>query len=257
MNLGATPFTASLNRARMRENEGGVVSDLENEGGATREIEGSAVRNQENEGARTGSNRQQGAPATFQSRSGRIIKVSEKVLGLEENFVPINPMYSTKLAMAHFFAFMATMLDNKTFNDFHPFPYVASLADKDSMNFAEAMRQTDSDQFVVAMEKEISDHVQREHWKIHSRREMRRSGYLGRVIMAVWSFKRKRNPFGMITKLYKSRLCTHGGQTVQGTIHYDASYWYSPVVSWTTIRLHLTLTLVLGCPCFFASRHEN
>jgi hypothetical protein len=60
--------------------------------------------------------------------------------------------------------------------------------------------------------------------------------------MAVWSFKRKRNPFGVITK-YKARLCAHGGQTVQG-IHYDSSY--SPVVSWTTIRLLLTLTLVLG-----------
>jgi hypothetical protein len=59
--------------------------------------------------------------------------------------------------------------------------------------------------------------------------------------MAVWSFKRKRNPFGVITK-YKARLCAHGGQTVQG-VHYDASY--NPVVSWTTIRLLLTLTLVM------------
>jgi hypothetical protein len=61
----------------------------------------------------------------------------------------------------------------------------ASLADKDSINFAEAMKQTDSDQFVVAMEKEIADHVHREHWKIYSRSEMRRSGYSGQVIMAV------------------------------------------------------------------------
>jgi hypothetical protein len=60
--------------------------------------------------------------------------------------------------------------------------------------------------------------------------------------MAVWSFKRKRNPFGVITK-YKARLCVHGGQTVRG-VHYEASY--SPVVSWTTICLLLTLTLVLG-----------
>jgi hypothetical protein len=101
------------------------------------------------------------------------------VLGSEENFGSINRTYFTKLAMAHFVAFMATMLDDETFNGFHPFAYVASLADKGSMNFAEAMRQTNSDQFVVAMEKEISDHVQREHWKIYSRSEMRRSGYSG------------------------------------------------------------------------------
>jgi hypothetical protein len=197
--LATTLFTAPLDGARTRENEGGVVSDLENEGGATHEIEGNAVRNQENEGARTGSHQQRGAPATFQSQSGRTVKVSEKALNSEENFGPINPLYSTKLAMAHFVAFMATMLDNNTFNDFHPLAYVASLADKDSMNFADAMRQTDRNQFVEAMEKEFSDHVQRDHWKIYSRSEMRRSGYSGRVIMAIWSFKRKHNPFGVIT----------------------------------------------------------
>jgi hypothetical protein len=54
------------------------------------------------------------------------------------------------------------------------------------------------------MEKEISDHVKRSHWKIYSRSEMRQTGYPGRVIMAVWSFKHKRNPFGVITK-YKAR----------------------------------------------------
>jgi hypothetical protein len=159
------------------------------------------------------------------------VKVSEKVLESSERFGSINPEFSTKLAMAHFFAFMTTMLDDDTFNDFHPFAYVASLADKDSMNFAEAMKQTDRDEFVSAMEKEVSDHVQREHWKVYSRSEMRQTGYTGRVIMAVWSFKRK------------ARLCAHGGQTEKG-VHYDASY--SPVVSWTTIRLLLTLTLVLG-----------
>jgi hypothetical protein len=124
-----------------------VVSDLENEGGATREIEENAVSNQENKGAGTGSHWQQGAPATIQSRSGGTVKISEKVLDLEENFGSINPLYSSKLAMAHFVAFMAMILDNKTFNDSHPFAYVASLADKDSINFADAMRQTVRDQF--------------------------------------------------------------------------------------------------------------
>jgi hypothetical protein len=135
-----------------------------------------------------------------------------------------------------------SMLDDFTFNGFHPFAYVASLADKDSMNFADAMKQDDRDKFVNAMEKEVAAHVKRNHWKVYSRHQMRQTGYSGKVIMAVWSFKRKRNPFGIITK-YKARLCAHGGQTVQG-VHYDASY--SPVVSWTTIRLLLTLTLVMG-----------
>jgi hypothetical protein len=62
--------------------------------------------------------------------------------------------------MAHFFAFMTTMLDNDMFNNLHPFAYVASLADKDTMNFAEAIKQSHHDEFVGAMEKELSNHVQ-------------------------------------------------------------------------------------------------
>jgi hypothetical protein len=39
--------------------------------------------------------------------------------------------------------------------------------------------------------------------------------YTGRVIMAVWSFKRKCNPFGTVTE-YEARFYMHGGQTVEG-----------------------------------------
>ena len=192
------------------ENEGGPDGTpdrtAENEGGApasTPENEGGAATPRENEGDGSDTNRSRGAPASFRSRSGRTVKVSEKVLDSSERFGSINPAFSTKLAVAHFYALVTTMLDDATFNVLHPFSYVASLADKDTMNFNEAMKQSDRDKFVIAMEKEVSDHVQREHWKIYSRTEMRRTGYSGRVIMAVWSFKRKRNPFGVITK-YKA-----------------------------------------------------
>jgi hypothetical protein len=137
---------------------------------------------------------------------------------------------------------MTSLLDDFTFNEFHPLAFVASLADKDTMNFAEAMKQDDCDKYVDAMEKQVCDHMTRNHWKIYSRVQMRKTGYTGCVIMAVWSFKGKQNPFGVITK-YKARLCLHGNQTTKG-VHYDASY--SPVVSWTTIRLLLTLTLIMG-----------
>jgi hypothetical protein len=54
-----------------------------------------------------------------------------------------------------------------------------------------------------------------------------RLGYQGHGIMAVWLFKRKRNPFGVITK-YRVHLCAHDGQTQKG-VHYNESY--SPIVS--------------------------
>jgi hypothetical protein len=127
---------STRNRHRTRENEGGAARTRENEGAET-------GTTRENEGAGTGTLRGKGAPTTFQSRSGRTVKVSQKALDSSEHMGSINPAFSTKLAMAHFFAFMATMLDDNTFNDFHPFAYVASLADKDTMNFAEAMKQSD------------------------------------------------------------------------------------------------------------------
>jgi hypothetical protein len=71
---------------------------------------------------------------------------------------------------------------------------------------------------------------------------MRQMSYSGTVSMAVWSFKRKQNPFSVITK-YKAILCACSSQTLQG-MYYDASY--SSVASWTTLWLLLTLALVMG-----------
>lgn len=110
------------------------------------------------------------------------------------------------------------------------------------MYLLEAMRQSDKEKFLEAMVKEIHDHTSRGHWRITTRDEMRERGYAHKPIMAIWSFKRKRNPFGEITK-YKARLCCHGGQTIKG-VHYEETF--SPVVAWSTVRLMLTLSEVYG-----------
>ena len=56
----------------------------------------------------------------------------------------------------------------------------------------------------------------------------------------LWSMKRKRNPPGEITK-YKARLCVGGHKSIE-----NVEYWatYSPVVSWSTVRLFLLLALI-------------
>ena len=100
--------------------------------------------------------------------------------------------------LALFFAWTSVVTKvGDTLNDFHPLAYVASLADKDTMNLTQALNKPDADKFLEAMDKEVNDHVQRKHWKIVSKKDMRRSGYNGQIIMAVWSFKRKRNPFAV------------------------------------------------------------
>ena len=118
--------------------------------------------------------------------------------------------------------------------------FMATEADPDTMTLKQALQEPDADQFLLAMEKEVNDHVTRKHWKLVTNDDMRKAGYKGKPIMAVWPMKRKRNPLGEIVK-YKARLCAHGGQTIKG-IHYTNTF--APVVTWTTIRFLLILSLV-------------
>ena len=120
--------------------------------------------------------------------------------------------------------------------------YAMTQADPDTMTLKEAMAEPDADKFLDAMIKEIQDHMQRKHWRLVSDEQMRKSGHKGKPIMGVWSMKRKRNPVGEIVK-YKARFCSHGGQTQEG-VHYTNTF--APVVTWTTIRFLLILSLVHG-----------
>lgn len=87
------------------------------------------------------------------------------------------------------------------------------------------------------MYKELQDHINRKHWKIIPAKRVPRD----RVpIPMVWSMKRKRNPIGDIVK-WKARLCAGGHRSIEGI-----DYWatYSPVVSWSTVRLLVTSALI-------------
>jgi len=58
-----------------------------------------------------------------------------------------------------------------------------------------------------------------------------------RLLNAIWSYRRKRSPAGLLLK-HKARVCTDGSQQ-----QYGVDYWetYAPVVSWSTVRLLLSL----------------
>ena len=121
----------------------------------------------------------------------------------------------------------------------HIFGNVASSRDPDTMTLDEALKQPDRAEFIKAMHKEIDDHVRRKHWKVVHKSTVPK----GRIpIPMVWSMKRKRNPIGEITK-WKARLCA-GGHRQQ----FGIDYWstYSPVVSWSTVRLMIVTALLLN-----------
>jgi hypothetical protein len=116
--------------------------------------------------------------------------------------------------------------------------FVANRSDPDTMTFEQAMRQPDREKFIEAMVKELDDHTNNGHWEIvhHS------AAKNNKPILAVWSMKRKRDPAGEIIK-WKARLCAHGGMQTHGINYWDT---YSPVVSWSTVRLILILAVILG-----------
>jgi hypothetical protein len=122
------------------------------------------------------------------------------------------------------------------------FVYPASITDNNTMYMNEALQQDDRAEFLKAMVKDVDDHTGRGHWRIMMKDEMRKNNSTYRPIMAVWLFKRKRNPMGEITK-YKARMYCHGGQTVK-EVHSEDTF--SPVVAWSTVRLMLKLSTVNG-----------
>jgi hypothetical protein len=128
--------------------------------------------------------------------------------------------------------------------DIHPLAGLQAYAatkqrDPDTMTLERAMREPDAEEFIKAMEKELQDHTERGHWEIVPASLVPKTA---KPINMVWSMKRKRDPAGDIIK-WKARLCAHGGMQVYGDTYWDT---YSPVVSWTTVRLVMILALVLG-----------
>jgi hypothetical protein len=118
----------------------------------------------------------------------------------------------------------------------HLFANSAS-SDPDVLTFEEAMRCPDRDKFIEAMRKELDDHISRHHWKVVPRKTI--PGHK-RAIPMVWSMKCKRDPAGKIIK-WKARLCAGGHRSIE-----NVDYWgtYSPVVSWSTVRLAIIFALI-------------
>jgi hypothetical protein len=61
------------------------------------------------------------------------------------------------------------------------------------------------------------------------------------LLPSVWAMRWKRHITTQVPYKWKARLNVHGGKQEHGV-----NYWetYSPVVSWTTIRLYLTLSIL-------------
>ena len=111
--------------------------------------------------------------------------------------------------------------------------------------------------FFLAMKKEIKDQNEHGHWTIVRRDDVGpeccdKNGKL-RTNISIWSFKRKRFPYGRLM-IHKSWLCARGGMQQWGV-----NYWetYAPVVNWILVRTLLAISTIHklethSINCFFA-----
>jgi hypothetical protein len=95
----------------------------------------------------------------------------------------------------------------------------------------------DRSSFELDMQREMSDLLRTNTVEL-SHRNAVPSGM--KILSSIWSFCCKRAPDWSILK-YKSRLCPHGGQQIEGEHFWET---YAPVVNWRTVRLVLILSLL-------------
>jgi histone deacetylase 1/2 len=146
-----------------------------------------------------------------------------------------NPASSLKKAVFH--SERINSQYDGTLNKIHHAALAVAAGDNDTYTLKEMLKQEDSNDFVVAMVKEVEDHEKRDHWTLIPRSTMPEGT---KTILSIWSFKRKRFPDGRVLK-HKARLCAHGGMQTWGV-----NYWetYAPVVNWFSVRTLMVLSIL-------------
>ena len=127
--------------------------------------------------------------------------------------------------------------DDGTLDWMNPMIFGAKANADDNPTWEQAMNGPDADGYWKACKTEVNtlqedkkawDVVKREPWM--------------NVLPSTWAFKCKRYPDGTVRKL-KARFCVRGDKQIEGVDYFET---FAPVVNWTTVRLMLILSIVLG-----------
>ena len=183
---------------------------------------------------------QQLADEPYVTRAGRQVKLTPKARELALEGVH----YEAYAYQAVEFEALSTedySEDDKLAQMEDPIMYcLKATSDPDTMYYSQAMKEPDAKQFQKAMVDEVNAHTNNGHWNFI----LKKAVPIGQIILpAVWAMKRKRRIATREIYKWKSRL-NLGGHKMQKGIHYDETY--APVVSWTTIRLFLILSVIFG-----------
>jgi len=126
---------------------------------------------------------------------------------------------------------------DRTLDWMNPMILGSKANSEDTPTWDQAMNGPDREGYMDACQKEIDTLVDdKDAWDV-----VKREPWMN-VLPSTWAFKCKRYPDGTVRKL-KSRFCVRGDRQVEGVDFFDT---FAPVVSWTTVRLMLILSIVLG-----------
>jgi hypothetical protein len=121
-----------------------------------------------------------------------------------------------------------------------PFLAYKAVSDPDTLYYHQAMKEPDRNEFESGMEKEIKDQFENGDFTVNKSEVPE-----GQTILpAVWQMRRKRDARTGRIKKYKARHNIDGSRMQRGE-HYNDTY--SPVASWNSVRMLLTMTAVHGC----------
>ena len=125
---------------------------------------------------------------------------------------------------------------------FHPFAFAAKLQSEDFPTYSDVLRMDPAERakWLVSMDKEIQDLVERKAFELVPRTEPMAKGE--QVIKSMWAFRRKRKPNGEISR-YKSRLVCRG-DLQRASSNYTTNETFAPVVEWSTVRMLFTLGVI-------------
>ena len=135
------------------------------------------------------------------------------------------------------------IFDNLPINMFTENPHfmkAAATKDPDTPTLKEVMMDfKHRDKFIKAMDVEIKELESHNTWTVMRKADMPEGANL---LPSTWAFKIKRNPDGSIRK-YKARFCVRGDKQIADVDYFES---YAPVVSWSTVRMLLNLSIQKG-----------
>jgi len=143
-------------------------------------------------------------------------------------------MHENEILYAHECMITEGGLDNHR-SDIHAYK---ATSDPDTLYYHQAMKESDADEFRVAMRKEWEDQRRNGNFKIIRRSEVPNGAT---ILPSVWQLRRKREVSTGNIKKYKAKLNLYGSRMKKGI---DYQLTYAPVLKWSSIRLTMLLTII-------------